>query len=148
MFEELIKHVNAQKAEADDLQRQITDASETAMMANATAASSLQTLLAEERQQAAADRQSLLSQIANLVTAQGHEQDVRLQGKVAKIHDDIVSSKGAFEVSRTKYAAGMDAWNEKENKLVEEVLRSREILKSKLKEDWVVSYQSDLSLIY
>jgi kinesin family protein 11 len=39
----------------------------------------------------------------------------------------------------------MDAWNVKEGLLVEEVLRSRETLKSKLKEDWVVRYHfSDL----
>jgi kinesin family protein 11 len=139
LFEELIKHINSQKAEADDLRRQLTVASEVAMQANAAASARLDAVLTEERRQLAADRQSLLSQISSLITAQGEAQDVRLSSKVSEVQKDIIASKDAFEASRAKYSEGMDAWNDKETKLVGEVLRSRETLKSKLKEDWVVS---------
>jgi kinesin family protein 11 len=139
LFEELIKHVNAQKAEADELRKQLTAASEVAMQANAAASARLDALIADERKQATEDRQSLLLQITSLITAQGETQDARLATKISEIQKDIVSSKETFEASQAKYSAGMDTWNEKETNLVGEVLRSRETLKSKLKEDWVVS---------
>ena len=71
--------------------------------------------------------------------AQGESQDVRLSTKVSAVQKEVLSSKEAFEASRAKYSEGMDLWNDKETSLVGEVLRSRETLKSKLKEDWVVS---------
>jgi kinesin family protein 11 len=77
--------------------------------------------------------------------AQGETQDARLTAKIGEVQKDVLSSKESFEASRVQYGQGMDAWNDKEGKLVEEVLRSRETLKSKLKEDWVVS---DCSVAY
>jgi len=109
------------------------------MQSNVAASSRLDEVLREEREQAAADRQSLLSQITSLVVAQGEAQDSRLTSKIQEVQKDVLASKESFESSTTQYSAGMDCWNEKETQLVEEVLRSRETLKSKLKEDWVVS---------
>lgn len=109
------------------------------MRANAAASERLNAVLLEEHQQLAKDRQSLLSQISSLVTAQGEVQELRLGTKITAVQKDIISSKDAFESSRAKYSEGMDSWNNKETSLVGEVLRSRETLKSKLKEDWVVS---------
>jgi kinesin family protein 11 len=109
------------------------------MQANSAASTKLEDILREEREQAAADRQTLLCQITSLVMAQGETQDARLTAKIGEVQKDVLSSKESFEASRVQYGQGMDAWNDKEGKLVEEVLRSRETLKSKLKEDWVVS---------
>lgn len=109
------------------------------MQSNATASTKLEEVLREEREQAATDRQNLLSQITNLIMAQGDIQDERLGVKVAEVQQSILSAKEIFEASRAQYSQGMDAWNEKEGKLAEEVLRTRETLKTKLKEDWVVS---------
>jgi kinesin family member 11 len=139
LFEDLLKHMNAQKAEADDLRQQLTTASELAMQSNEAASSKLDEVLQEEREQAAADRHTLLSQITNLVMAQGKTQDARLSTKIEDVRKNILSSKETFEASRAQYSQGMDGWVDKESKLLEEVLRSRETLKSKLKEDWVVS---------
>ena len=112
------------------------------MQANAAASTKLEDVLREEKEQAATDRQTLLSQITNLVMAQGETQDARLGIKIADVQKDILASKDSFESSQAQYSQGMVAWNDKEGKLVEEVLRSRETLKSKLKEDWVVSLQA------
>jgi kinesin family protein 11 len=141
LFEDLLKHINAQKAEADELRQQLTAASEVAMQSNVTASSRLDEVLREEREQAAADRQSLLSQITSLVVAQVEVQDARLTSKISDVQISVLSSKETFEAARAQYSQRMDAWNVKEGVLVEEVLRSRETLKGKLKEDWVVSYQ-------
>jgi kinesin family protein 11 len=139
LFEDLLKHINAQRTEADELRQQLHLASELAMQSNAAASTKLEEVLLEEKEQAAADRHNLLSQIANLVMSQGEIQAKRLGVKIAEVQQNVMSSKKTFEASRTQYSQGMDAWNEREGKLVEEVLRSRETLKSKLKEDWVVS---------
>jgi kinesin family protein 11 len=117
------------------------------MQGNSATSAKLEDVLREEREQAAADRQTLLSQITNLVMTQGKMQDARLSAKIGEVQKDVLSSKESFEASRIQYCQGMDAWNEKEGKLVEEVLRSRETLKSKLKEDWVVSYYTSVSLL-
>lgn len=109
-----------------------------AMQSNAAASAKLDEVLQEEREQAAADRQSLISQITNLVNAQGEAQDQRLTTKISEVHNSVLSSNENFQASRARYSQGMDCWNEKEDKLVEDVLRSREVLKTKLKEDWVV----------
>jgi len=143
LFEDLLKHINAQRAEADELRQQLHTASELAMQTNAEASIRLDNILQEERQQAALDRQNLLSQISNLLTAQGEVQDQRITAKIGEVQKSVLSSREVFEESRTKYNQGMDSWNEKEEKLVEEVLRSRETLKSKLKEDWVVRSSSN-----
>ncbi|KAF4635394.1 hypothetical protein G7Y89_g2704 [Cudoniella acicularis] len=146
LFEDLLKHVNTQKAEAEKLRKQLTSASELAMESNAAATARLDEVLREEREQAATDRQNLLSQITTLVTAQGETQDARLGVKIEEVRKSVTTSKEAFEASRNQYSLGMDSWSEKENRLVEEVLQSREILKSKLKEDWVVSDFDSLAL--
>ncbi|RDL31163.1 Kinesin-domain-containing protein [Venustampulla echinocandica] len=146
LFEDLLQHVNSQKAEADELRRQLSAASELAMQSNAIVSSRLDQVVREEREEAARDRQSLLSQITSLVMAQGEAQDARLSGKIEEVRKDVTSSKDAFEASRTQYSLGMDAWDEKEDKLAEEVIRSREALKNQLKEDWVIANKYNSSL--
>ncbi len=70
LFEDLLKHMASQKAEADELRQQLHVASELAMQSNAAVSTKLEEVLREEKDQAAADRQNLLSQITNLVMAQ------------------------------------------------------------------------------
>ncbi|CAL3970160.1 hypothetical protein PZA11_006439 [Diplocarpon coronariae] len=146
IFEDLLKHVHAQKAEADSLRQQLSTASELAMQSNVAASSRLDEVLREEKEQAAVDRQSLLLQISNLVMSQGEAQDVRLSAKIQEVQKDVLASKDSFESSQAQYSTGMNAWSQKESRLVEDVLRSRETLKSKLKEDWVAANKHNISL--
>lgn len=146
MFEELIKHVNSQKEEADELRKQANAASKAAMEASNSASSQLERVLVEEREQAATDRQALLQQITGLIMAQGETQDARVEAKISKIKTDMKSSAEVFEASKSTYNEHMDLWDEKEQKLVEEVQQSREKLKSRLKEDWAVSITRHIDL--
>jgi len=109
------------------------------MQASAAASMQLENVLRVEREQAAVDRQNLLSQITDLVMNQGAAQDQRFEEKTSEVRTVINSSKDSFEVARVQYSQGMDAWNEKETKLAEDIRRSRDTLKSKLKDDLVVS---------
>ncbi|KAG4025801.1 hypothetical protein MFRU_050g00180 [Monilinia fructicola] len=146
IFEDLLKHVNAQKAEANELRQQLHAAGEAAIESNSAISSKLDEVVLEERKQAAEDRQNLLSQISTLIMAQGEAQDARLCDKIAVIRTDIQSSNESFEATRAQYSQGMDTWNDKEEKLVEEVLRSRETLKTKLKDDWMAANKHNASI--
>ncbi|RDW75913.1 kinesin-domain-containing protein [Coleophoma crateriformis] len=146
LFEELLKHIDSQKIEANELRQQLNLASELAMQSSAASSNRLEEVLKGEREQAAADRHNLLSQITSLVMAQGEAQDTRMTTKIAAVQSDIMTAKEVFESSRTEYIEGMDSWNEKENRLVEEVARTRETLKSKLKEDWMAANNHNASL--
>ncbi|KAL5349013.1 Kinesin-related motor protein [Pseudogymnoascus australis] len=146
MFEDLIKHVNSQKAEVDDLRNQLNAASEALVESNSAANSQLERVIVEEREQAATDRENLLRQITTLVMSQGERQDARIEAKVTAVKESIKSSETTFEASRSAYNQNMDAWNEKEQKLVEEVHLSRENLKTKLKEDWITANEHNASI--
>ena len=95
--------------------------------------------MSEERRQAAADRQTLLSQITDLINKSGEAQEVRLQAKIDSVREDVASSKIALQKADQQHMEGMRLWSEKENLLVDEVLKSRDTLKGKMKNDWTVS---------
>ncbi|KAL8829421.1 MAG: hypothetical protein Q9170_006174 [Blastenia crenularia] len=136
IFEELVKHVNIQKAEADTLRSQISTAAQLSMQTEAQISSQLQSVLEEERAHAAQDRQDLLSQITSLVNKSGETQDARWQSRISGIRSDIASSQSTFKGEEKKYSEAMSVWSKKENLLVEEVLKSRDALKSRMKKDW------------
>ncbi|KAI4178142.1 MAG: hypothetical protein L6R41_008524 [Letrouitia leprolyta] len=136
IFEELVKHVNTQKAEADELRSQISMAAQTSIQTEAHISSQLQSALDEERAHAAQDRQDLLSQITSLVNKSGEMQDTRWQSKIDTIRSDIASSRSTLESEEKRYTEAMAVWSQKETLLVEEVLKSRDTLKSRMKKDW------------
>ena len=109
------------------------------MQADADISARLQACLTEEREQAVLDRQSLLSQITDLIHKSGEQQDARWVSKIDTVRSDIANSTSKFQTAEKLYSEGMDVWSQKESLLVEEVLRSRETLKSKMKKDWNVS---------
>ncbi|KAG9242122.1 P-loop containing nucleoside triphosphate hydrolase protein [Calycina marina] len=146
LFEGMLKHVDSQKTEIEQLRQELHIASEVALEANVAASKRLDEVLEEEREQAVSDRESLLSQIANLVTSQGKAQDQRLASKIGIVQTGILSSNELFQASRTAYNQKMDLWNVKEERLVEDVLRSREALKTKLKEDWLAANKHNGSI--
>ena len=136
IFEELVKHVNIQKAEADDLRQKASAAANAAVQAEASTAARLETCLDEERAQASKDQQDLLAQITSLVHRSGEVQNARWASKIDAVREEILSSKSALQAADHGYNAGMDIWSQKEKLLVEEVLKSRDTLKGKMKEDW------------
>lgn len=90
----------------------------------------------DERHQASIDRENLLSQITSLVNASGAAQDQRMRTKVEAIRKDMTTATAELKVADKTFNDSMDTWSKKESQAVEEVLKSRETLKSKLKRDW------------
>lgn len=146
LFEELMRHIETQKSEVNALRAQLKATHEAHVAAQIDAASKLENTLAEEKQQAAADRQNLLAQISLLINAQGEAQDIRLAQKIGAVQSEISASRNALDLASSNYDRGLQSWNEKEVALVENVLRARETLKSKLKEDWMVANKHNASI--
>lgn len=138
IFEELVKHINTQKVEAEELRTQMSKAAQEAMKAKAEISLQLESALEDERAQATQDRRNLLSQISSLVNKSGETQDARWQAKIDAMRSDIASSRLTLEAEEKQYSESMNVWSQKESLLVEEVLKSRDALKSQMKKDWTV----------
>ncbi|KAI4087859.1 MAG: hypothetical protein LQ344_006483 [Seirophora lacunosa] len=136
IFEELVKHINTQKVEAEELRTQMSKAAQEAMKAKAEISLQLESALEDERAQATQDRRNLLSQISSLVNKSGETQDARWQAKIDAMRSDIASSRLTLEAEEKQYSESMNVWSQKESLLVEEVLKSRDALKSQMKKDW------------
>lgn len=96
----------------------------------------METCLREERAQASQDRQTLLAQITTLVNQSAEAQDSRWETKINAVRKNIASASSTLDTANENYNASMNIWSEKENLLVGEVLKSRDTLKSKMKDDW------------
>lgn len=136
IFEELVKNVNTQKAEADELRHNASLATKTAVHANADVSARLDACLVEERAQASQDRQELLARITTLISKSGEVQDLRWESKINSVRKDVDSSRLALHAADMEYNASMDIWSKKETVLIDEVLKSRDNLKGKMKDDW------------
>ena len=96
----------------------------------------LDAVLDEEQALASQDRQVLLGQISDLIMKSGEEQDRRWSSKIQAARQDMGALRSNLATAEAKYNSGMDIWSKKESLLIEEVLKSRDILKVKMKEDW------------
>lgn len=113
-------------------------ATKAAIQADIDASNHLELCLIEERQQAATDRSVLLSQISSLINKAGEDQDARVGAKINSVRNEIAASRTGFETAERAFNDSMDLWSKKEHNLVEEVLKSRDTLKGKMKKDWTV----------
>ncbi|MCJ1391011.1 kinesin motor protein cin8 [Xylographa bjoerkii] len=146
IFEELLKHLHTQKAESDALRKELSAATDAALKADALASAQLQSYLDEERAQVAIERGDLLAQITKLVNETGSTQEARLSTKINAVRADMTSARTDFQAADNKYNDAMEIWSKKENLLVEEVLRSRESLKGKMKKDWTTVNEHNTSI--
>ncbi|KAK8851380.1 P-loop containing nucleoside triphosphate hydrolase protein [Apiospora arundinis] len=136
IFEDLLKHITAQKQESDSLRTQLEEASETIVESNKSISSKIQEVISEERRQAAEERQNLLLQITSLINSQAELQESRLANRAASIQQSVRETNSAFEGSVSQYLQGMDGWGDKEGQLLSDLAKSRDTMKTKLKDDW------------
>ncbi|MCJ1379869.1 kinesin motor protein cin8 [Xylographa soralifera] len=146
IFEELLKHLNTQKAESDALRKDLSAATDEAFRADALASAQLQSYLEEEKARVAAERGDLLAQITKLVNETGAAQAQRLSSKINAVQADMTSARTDLQAADNKYNDAMENWSKKENSLVDEVVRSRESLKSKMKKDWITVNEHNTSI--
>lgn len=139
IIEELLRRITHQKKESDSLRQQLEGASDMIVQSNASISTRIQEVINEERRQAAEERKNLLLQITTLINSQAEVQESRLANKASSIQQSMQETGSTFEGSVAQYSQGMDTWGEGEGQLLDEVSKSRETLKTKLKEDWNVS---------
>ena len=140
IFDDLVKTIASQKVESDNLRRQLQSASETIVDSNASVSAQLQQVVNEEKRQAAEERKNLLAQFASLINSQAELQENRLASKTSLIRQGLQENNTALEGCVAEYSQGMEQWSEKEDQLLEQVSKSRDVMKTKLKDDWSVSH--------
>ncbi|KAI9689048.1 MAG: kinesin motor protein cin8 [Bathelium mastoideum] len=145
-FDDLIKRLNEQHSEADDLRSQIVKSDIALAEANKATQRRITTVLAEEKQKAANERTELLQEMTRLINSSAEVSDRRMDQNMSSIMTEISTSTSAHEQEQARYESGMDAWKQKSKDLVENVLTSREIVKSKIKGDWTVANEHTNSI--
>ena len=136
IFETLVQHMNSQQKEADDLRRQLQVANQKAIQASRDATKSLQAGLASEREKAKLERQTLLEKVHSLVEETAVAQEARWTANVEETTSSLDASSALYDQADAAYGQGMDEWSQKEQALVEEATKSKDVLKSKMKRDW------------
>jgi len=129
----------AQKSEIGTLRSQLAEATVVATTATATAQSSLQTILAEEREKAAADRQNLISQITTLINNTGFAQDKRLTERVESVKADIGATQIRLEAASKDHEVTIESWSAREELFYTRLCDVKETVQSVLADDWKVS---------
>ncbi|KAI9802748.1 MAG: hypothetical protein M1825_002770 [Sarcosagium campestre] len=135
LLDGLVRHLDAQRAEADDLRRDLAAANKAAAAANDAAEARLDALLADERQDAARERQSLLAQIGGLIGSVAEAQEARLAKRVESAKSSVATGRGIVSTAQAKFSDGMDLWSSRECDLVKRVLESGDGLEAKMAED-------------
>lgn len=146
IFEALMRHITSQREESDGLREQLKDAGETILRSNNDIAAKIQQVIEQERRQAAEERKNLLLQISGLISSQAEMQDSRLADKAADIQRSVRSTNTEFEGSMAVYSQAMDEWSGRESQLMSDVSKSRETLKTKLKDDWNMANEHSTSI--
>lgn len=137
-FEELVKNLHRQKLEAEQLRQAASSAMAAAIQAENNVSARLNACLSEERSQMAMDRQALLSQITELINKSGENQDARWESRINAVYKDLSTSISSTQAANKAFNDNMDLWSEKEDRLADEVTKSRDTLRSKMKNDWMV----------
>ena len=131
-----MKHINCQKAEAEELRSRMSAAANAASQEKEAVSQRLETCLREEREQSRVEKQELLAQITSLVNKSADVQEARWTSQIGAVRQDIASSRSKLQASEKEFGEGMDIWSKKDATLVDGVLKSRDTLKIKMKEDW------------
>jgi kinesin family protein 11 len=139
LFETLVMRIHLQKEEADKLRTELQEAHRKVVESNQAATSILEATLNEEKQAAEMERANLLSQIKYLLDDSGEKQMTRLRGKVGGIRSNLENSHASLRQADLKYGEEMVQWAKNEQKLVEEVGRSKEELVARLNDHCTVS---------
>lgn len=87
-----------------------------------------------------------MTQISGLVNAHAEAQETRFADRAAQFQKSMAESSESLEGAVSQYAQDMDGWDSKEGQLLEEVKKSRDQLKTKLKDDWTAANDRSTSI--
>lgn len=136
IFDDVVKQLNEQQAEAARLRTQISSANVSFVEAGQESRQAFQHAMEEERKRAAEERERMLAQITGLITSSAEAQEKRITEQLAHASKRIKTSEDDYAVSRQSYDEGADVLHLKSQALVESCVKSRENVKMKIKGDW------------
>ena len=136
LFEDLIKRMGEQQAEAERLRQQIAQANASFVNAGQLSQTQLQQAVEAEKQTAAAERATLLAKVAALINDSAATQEARVSGYVESANKRLKTSEDEYRTAQQTYGSGMDVWNTNAQALVDSSIKSRDAIKNKLKSDW------------
>ena len=116
----------------DGLRRNLSAATAAAAESQYASTWKIDQILAEEKDQAAADRQHLLAQISTLVNHSAEAQEARVAARVGSLKAEILASAQGLQAAENTCNERMDAWSEREADLAAEHLQSQEMMNSQL----------------
>lgn len=145
-FDDLVKSLNEQQADADRLRQQIVKANADLVATGNTSQTKLRDALASEKRKAAEEREILLAKMTALVTSNAEVQEMRWQQSIDDVCVSIDSAKTTHKLSEENYGAGMDSWMMQSSDLVGKICKSRESVKTKLKTDFATANEATTSL--
>ncbi|EAW20878.1 putative kinesin family protein (BimC) [Aspergillus fischeri NRRL 181] len=146
MFEDMVAHVNSQKAEIHQLRLQLQEANQQSVEANRRASAHLAQTMEEENAHAEAERDHLMSQIRSLIEESRQRQFGRLKGRVECVRTDIMSSGDSLEQATAHYDRQVDEWVFKSEQFAKDVIASRDEFKTKMQHDWETFDQRNASI--
>jgi kinesin family protein 11 len=138
-FNDLVRELNEQKSGAEKLRLQIVAANNELAVKNSASTIRLSTLLEEERQTQAAERQALLTQITTLINSTTQKQEQRVEQGITSIRTEFDDAAAVHSKVQETYAVDEREWCAQSDELVSKVIRSRDSVKNKIKTDFAVS---------
>ncbi|KAH8657657.1 P-loop containing nucleoside triphosphate hydrolase protein [Xylariales sp. PMI_506] len=146
MVGELVSQLDAQRCESNTLRQQLRDAAETMMEQNKAMSQKLQTVVEDERRQAATDRQDLLTQIACLINSQATVQESRLAEKTAAIQDGLDKSNTSLQGSINLYSDGVAALDTTTERLLDKMQKSSLNIYAQIENDRTTATNTNCSV--
>lgn len=146
LFEDLIRRMNEQQAEAQRLRQEIIEANTSFVEAGQNSHEQLRTAVDKEREVAAKERETLLSQITSLVSNSAAAQEARMTGYLETANKRIKTSEDEFRVAQQTYGSGMECWTTNGQALIDSSVQVRESIKAKLKADWTSASEGTIKI--
>ncbi|PHH54042.1 Kinesin-like protein bimC [Ceratocystis fimbriata CBS 114723] len=139
LFEQMLQHMAAQKAETDGLRQQLATATSLVVQQNTALSTRVQQAIESERRQATADRQKLLAQITSLIDTDAAAREERLASQSADFQSGISQSTSMLQSETADYSQSMDILDKKHLEFVDTMKQSSNILKSRFEDDWTTA---------
>jgi len=136
VFEDMIKRMNEQQVEARRLRQHIVTANSTFVEAGRVSQQQLHQAAEFERQTAAVERAELIAKITGLINDSATAQETRICDHIEAANKRIKTSEEDYRIAQQAYGSGMDTWTVHAQTLIDSSVKSREVIKSKLKGDW------------
>ncbi|KXS94879.1 hypothetical protein AC578_1500 [Pseudocercospora eumusae] len=136
LFEDLIRRMNEQQAEAQRLRQEIIEANSSFVEENQSTHDHLKEAVEKEREIASSERLALMAQITYLINNSAAAQETRMSGYLETANKRVKTSADTYRISQQTYGDGMESWATNEQALIDSSVKAREAIKFKLKADW------------